>query len=168
MIDQHAAHERLLYEKYTAQIEAQQVAKQPLLVPAVVNLTPSDKVRLLEKQDWFSQLGFEIEDFGDDAIQIRTVPLVMGNPQPQSFFNALLDRSDDMRVRAPLDLKRDRIAQMACKHAIKAGDSLSQEEIIALLALIEKEKTPLTCPHGRPIFIAITKSELEKRFGRIQ
>ena len=168
MIDQHAAHERLLYEKYTAQIEAQQVAKQPLLVPAVVNLTPSDKVRLLEKQDWFSQLGFEIEDFGDDAIQIRTVPLVMGNPQPQSFFNELLDRSDDLRVRAPLDLKRDRIAQMACKHAIKAGDSLSQEEINALLALIEKEKTPLTCPHGRPIFIAITKSELEKRFGRIQ
>ena len=164
-IDQHAAHERILYEKYMKQWESG-VQSQMLLTPYTVTVSAAEKAQIMENRELLSEVGFEIDDFGDRDIQVRAVPQIMGEPDLGPFF--LMGAAELKRLKsAPLSARRDAIMQAACKHAIKGGDTLDKSEIEALLDQMRTTGAPANCPHGRPVIIAIPKSELEKRFSRI-
>lgn len=165
-IDQHAAHERILYEKLMREIDAG-TGSQMLMVSQVVHVTPQDRAKIETYSAEIRAAGFDIEPFGDDAYQIRAVPNVLGIPQSKSAFIEMVDRLGELRVLSTQQKRRDAILQMACKKAIKGGDKLTLEEIRPLLADMLASNAPPTCPHGRPLVVLLTRSELEKRFRRI-
>lgn len=165
-IDQHAAHERILYEKLMREIDAG-VGSQMLMVSQVVHVTPQDKVKIETYSEEIKAAGFDIEPFGDDSYQIRAVPNVLGVPQSKVAFLEMVDRLGELRVLSTQQKRRDAILQMACKKAIKGGDKLTMDEIRPLLADMLASNAPPTCPHGRPLVVVLTRNELEKRFRRI-
>lgn len=166
LIDQHAAHERILYEKLMREIDAG-VGSQVLMVAQVVHVTPQDAVKIESYHEEIRAAGFDIEPFGDDAYQIRAVPNVLGVPQTKSAFLEMVDRLGELRVLSTVQKRRDAILQMACKKAVKGGDKLTMEEIKPLLADMLRTNAPPTCPHGRPLVVVLEKTEIEKRFRRI-
>ena len=166
MIDQHAAHERVLYEKLMREIDAG-VGSQLLMVAQVVHVTPQDAVKIEAYREDIQAAGFDIEPFGDDAYQIRAVPNVLGVPQTKSAFLDMVDRLGELRVLSTAQKRRDAILQMACKKAVKGGDKLTMEEIKPLLVDMLRTNAPPTCPHGRPLVVVLERTEIEKRFKRI-
>ena len=166
LIDQHAAHERILYEKLMREIDAG-VGSQMLMVAQVVQVTPQDAAKIETYAEEIKAAGFEIEPFGDNAYQIRAVPNVLGVPQSRSAFLEMVDHLGELRVLSTQQKRRDAILQMACKKAIKGGDKLTMDEIRPLLADMLASSAPPTCPHGRPLVVALSRSEIEKRFRRI-
>ena len=166
MIDQHAAHERILYEKLMREIDAG-VGAQLLMVAQVVHVTPQDAVKIEAYREDIQAAGFDIEPFGDDAYQIRAVPNVLGVPQTKSAFLDMVDRLGELRVLSTAQKRRDAILQMACKKAVKGGDKLTMEEIKPLLVDMLRTNAPPTCPHGRPLVVVLERTEIEKRFKRI-
>ena len=166
MIDQHAAHERILYEKLMREIDAG-VGSQLLMVAQVVHVTPQDAVKIEAYREDIQAAGFDIEPFGDDAYQIRAVPNVLGVPQTKSAFLDMVDRLGELRVLSTAQKRRDAILQMACKKAVKGGDKLTMEEIKPLLLDMLRTNAPPTCPHGRPLVVVLERTEIEKRFKRI-
>lgn len=165
VIDQHAAHERILYERYMRQWE-NGTASQLLLTPYTVSVSASEKAQIMENRELLRDIGFEVDDFGDRDIQVRAVPQIMGEPDLRPFF--LLSAAELKRLKsAPLAARREAVMQAACKHAVKGGDALSQAEIDSLLKQMSQTGAPASCPHGRPVIVAITRTELEKRFSRI-
>lgn len=166
LIDQHAAHERILYEKLMREIDAG-TGSQILMVPQVVHVTPQDAVKIESYREDISAAGFDIEPFGDDAYQIRAVPNVLGVPQSKGAFLELVDRLGELRVLSTAQKRRDAILQMACKKAIKGGDKLTLDEIKPLIKDMLATNAPPTCPHGRPLVVVLQRTEIEKRFRRI-
>ena len=166
MIDQHAAHERILYEKLMREVDAG-VGSQLLMVAQVVHVTPQDAVKIEAYREDIQAAGFDIEPFGDDAYQIRAVPNVLGVPQTKSAFLDMVDRLGELRVLSTAQKRRDAILQMACKKAVKGGDKLTMEEIKPLLVDMLRTNAPPTCPHGRPLVVVLERTEIEKRFKRI-
>lgn len=166
MIDQHAAHERILYEKLMREIDAG-VGSQLLMVAQVVHVTLQDAVKIEAYREDIQAAGFDIEPFGDDAYQIRAVPNVLGVPQTKSAFLDMVDRLGELRVLSTAQKRRDAILQMACKKAVKGGDKLTMEEIKPLLVDMLRTNAPPTCPHGRPLVVVLERTEIEKRFKRI-
>lgn len=166
MIDQHAAHERILYEKLMREIDAG-VGSQLLMVAQVVHVTPQDAVKIEAYREDIQAAGFDIEPFGDDTYQIRAVPNVLGVPQTKSAFLDMVDRLGELRVLSTAQKRRDAILQMACKKAVKGGDKLTMEEIKPLLVDMLRTNAPPTCPHGRPLVVVLERTEIEKRFKRI-
>lgn len=166
LIDQHAAHERILYEKLMREIDAG-TGSQVLMVAQVVEVTPQDAAKIETYAEEIKAAGFDIEPFGDHAYQIRAVPNVLGIPQSKSAFLEMVDRLGELRVLSTRQKRRDAILQMACKKAIKGGDKLTMEEIRPLLADVVSSSAPPTCPHGRPLVVTLSRSEIEKRFRRI-
>ena len=166
LIDQHAAHERILYEKLMREIDAG-VGSQMLMVAQVVHVTPQDAAKIETYAEEIKAAGFDIEPFGDHTYQIRAVPNVLGVPQSRSAFLDMVDHLGELRVLSTQQKRRDAILQMACKKAIKGGDKLTMEEIKPLLADMLASNAPPTCPHGRPLVVTLSRSEIEKRFRRI-
>ena len=166
MIDQHAAHERILYEKLMREVDTGG-GSQLLLVPQVVRVTPQDVNKLEIYKDEIKDAGYEIVPFGEDSYQIRAVPNVLGVPESKEAFLEMVDHLGELRVLSTRQKRRDAILQMACKKAIKGGEKISMEEVNVLLAEMQKTGAPPTCPHGRPLVVIINKTELEKRFKRI-
>lgn len=166
LIDQHAAHERILYEKLMKEID-QGGGSQVLLVSQIVQVTPQDSARIEQYAQEIREAGFEIEPFGDHAYKLLAVPNVLGVPQSRSAFLEMVDHLGELRVLSTQKKRRDAILQMACKKAIKGGDKLTMEEIEPLLAQMLATNSPPTCPHGRPLIVTLTRTELEKRFRRI-
>lgn len=166
LIDQHAAHERILYEKMMREIDAG-TGSQVLMVAQVVHVTPQDAVKIESYREDIRAAGFDIEPFGDDAYQIRAVPNVLGIPQTKSAFLDMVDRLGELRVLSTAQKRKDAILQMACKKAVKGGDKLTMEEIKPLLADMLRTNAPPTCPHGRPLVVVLERTEIEKRFRRI-
>jgi len=166
LIDQHAAHERILYEKLMREIDAGG-GSQMLMVSQVVHVTPQDQAKIETYAEEIKAAGFDIEPFGDQSYQIRAVPNVLGVPQSKAAFLEMVDRLGELRVLSTHQKRRDAILQMACKKAIKGGDKLTMEEIKPLLADMLASNAPPTCPHGRPLVVVLTRSEIEKRFRRI-
>jgi DNA mismatch repair protein MutL len=167
LVDQHAAHERILFEKILAAARAQDGATQPLLLPVTVELSPADAALLRKSIEHFTQLGFQLDPFGGDTFLITGVPAHF--PQ-ENIAGMLRDILDDLRdsvdsMRRPDEV---RIAQAACKHAVKSEDPLAGPEIERLLEDLAQAEMPYTCPHGRPVMINIPNSEIQKRFGRRQ
>lgn len=165
-IDQHAAHERILYERLMREID-QGKGSQVLLTPQVVQVTPQDSAKIESYAAEIRAAGFDVEPFGDNAYSIRAVPNVLGVPQSRGAFLDMVDHLGELRVLSTQQKRRDAILQMACKKAVKGGDKLTMEEIRPLLSDMLSTGAPPTCPHGRPLVVVLTRSELEKRFRRI-
>ncbi len=165
MIDQHAAHERIMYEKLKDQFLSQDVKTQILLATDVLELSLSEMDLIKNHLDVFSDLGFEIEEFGSNTIALRGVPLVFGKPDSKKLFLDILDNLENS-PNSSYELQLEKIMKRACTAAIKANDKLQDIEVKRLVEDLILTKEPFTCPHGRPIIIEMTKGEIEKRFKR--
>ena len=165
-VDQHAAHERILYEKLMKEMDAG-TGSQILLVPVIANVTPQERERAEAYRQEIESAGYEFQEFGDGAYQIRAVPNVLGEPESRAAFLDMIDRLSELRVLTTREKRRDAILQMACKKAIKGGDRITEDEVAALLAGMSEQDAPPTCPHGRPLVITLSRQEIEKRFRRI-
>lgn len=168
IIDQHAAHEKILFEKYREELKSKQVVSQLLLTPSILELHPDDFILYKENEEIFKESGFMIETFGENTISIREVPIILGKPDIKNLFMEILDNLKNMGTGKTEDVKYDAIARMACRSAIKANDRLSNEEMEYLINNLRFIENPFTCPHGRPTIIKFTLNELEKKFKRIQ
>ena len=167
LVDQHAAHERLTHEAIRTQMLDGGVRTQPLLLPAVVDLPPSDASRLLARAEEFAGLGLELEPFGPGAILVRALPAALGNPDPAPLLRDLADELSEMDESTALHTRLDAvIARLACHGSIRAGRRLAQPEMDALLRQMEATPRAATCSHGRPTFLKLSKAELERMFGR--
>lgn len=166
ILDQHAAHERIMYEQYKKEYEDEKVVTQKLILPEVIDLTNDERELVKENKDLFYRLGFEIEEFGINSLAIRGVPLIFGVPKPKELFFDILDNIKS-NIKSSYDVKLEKIMKIACTNAIKGGDRIANIEIEELLAQLVKTENPYTCPHGRPTIIDISRQELEKRFKRI-
>lgn len=167
IMDQHAAHEKVLYEKLLKAYKEQEVYKQQLMPPVVLNLTLKELDFVKTYESMFEDFGFTLEEFGLDAYCLRTIPSNLFGMDAQVFFRELLDAMEEEVKKFTLDMVIDKIATMACKSAIKANQKLTVREAEELLKECEKLENPYTCPHGRPIVISISKREIEKKFKRI-
>lgn len=166
IVDQHAAHERLLYERLKKQVDESSIVSQQLLVPQILNLNYAEARKFESLSKYFEELGFEIEEFGSLSYAIRAVPVLLGKPNSAELILSMLDETELVKSAKASDILRQKLMQTACKHAIKGGDRLNEEEIKQLMVLIRSEQVPLSCPHGRPILIKLTKRELENKFKR--
>ena len=165
-VDQHAAHERLIYDDLIKSIKSNKVVKQPLLVPYVLNLSYEECEFINSKIDNLAEMGIEIEYFGKTSFKINAVPACLENLNFQEFFSNLFIDLRDLRGLILSDVLTEKIAREACRSAIKAGHVLSSSEIDYLIQKL-KDNLGLKCPHGRPVCIRITKTEIEKWFKRI-
>ncbi len=167
LIDQHASHERIMYEKLKQNYENQTLVIQPMLVPFVLSLNAEDDQIISENIEAICSVGFEIEEFGDKTYKISSVPSIVSNIDFNKFFAMFLAEKLNKNKISESELVKDSIMQMACKSAIKGGDDLSKDEINTLLLEMSKQGLVLFCPHGRPVVVRVTKSEIEKWFKRI-
>ena len=165
-IDQHAAHEKLLFDKINKAYSDGDMIKQPLLIPFVLNVNNEEYQFILSKINVIYDMGIEISEFGRNAFKISTVPAFLSDINLQKFFNEILNDLDVLKSLTLNDVLFEKLAQKACKSAIKAGDKLSQIEIDTLLNEL-KNNLGLKCPHGRPVAIKITRTEIDKWFKRI-
>lgn len=165
LLDQHAAHERVLYERYMNKFYKSDINMQLLLNPIVVELSNVDMLKVEENLELFKNFGFEIDIFGNNHIMIRCVPTIFGVPESEKFILQIIDNIDE--IKNNYELKGERFASMACRSAIKANDKINNLEIKSLFEQMKECKNPFTCPHGRPIIVEISKTEIEKMFKRI-
>lgn len=164
-IDQHAAHERVMYEKYLDEYRRESIAAQQLLAPEIIELTNSEMNNFLENISLFKDLGFDIEEFGNNSIVIRSVPLIFGVPNIRELFYDLLDNINS--IKSNYDTKLEKIMKIACTRAVKSGDHMSNPEILSLFDQLKVCNNPHSCPHGRPTILEMSKTDIEKSFLRI-
>ena len=165
LLDQHAAHEKVLYEEYMKKFKNHKIDMQMLLDPIVMEFSNVDMMKIENNMDLFLNFGFEIELFGNNHIMVRGVPTIFGTPESEKFILQIIDNMEDLS--SSYDLKGDKFASMACRAAIKANDKIHIIEMKKLLLQMEKCENPFTCPHGRPTIVEISKKEIEKMFKRI-
>lgn len=164
-IDQHAAHERLLYDALMARSVA--IVSQTLFLPEDVRLLPTESDVFFTNRAELERFGFVFSDANETSVTLLAVPQIKGVALKAAFLHDVLEYLSGSEEARPNDWFRDAIAQSACKHAIKAGERLSHEEIRQLLAKIAAQNTLLTCPHGRPVAVRFTKTDIEKMFKRV-
>ncbi len=169
LIDQHAAHEKVSYEKILNQLKNDAVQTQILLQPLSVVLTDSETEYLLNNLSLFKKFGFEIQEFGKNTFALRGMPILFSQPVGVDFFNDTLDLliNENKKIDSIYDLKLNKIATIACKSSVKANTYLSEKEVRDLISNMLMLENPNTCPHGRPTMIEISKKEIEKMFKRI-
>lgn len=165
-VDQHAAHERLLYDKLKVKLQERFVVRQPLLEPYLFFASPEETRFLEENILVLRDMGFNIAPFGVESFRIDEVPADLQNINIKEFFAELLSGIDDLKDIKLEDVLKDKIATTACKHAIKGGKQLTDDEIEALMKMIDGD-FGLKCPHGRPVCVTMTKKDFEKMFKRI-
>ena len=166
IIDQHAAHEKVKYERLMKQYHEKTVTSQRLMPPVIVTISPQEEAVLLEHMDTFQTLGFEIESFGGTEYALRSVPTdLYGCNEREMFLEVLNELSDG--VRGNIRVVEEKIASMSCKAAVKGNNRLSMQEAEKLIDELLTLDNPYNCPHGRPTIISMTKTELEKKFKRI-
>jgi DNA mismatch repair protein MutL len=166
LIDQHAAHERVLFEKLMAQHDQRAIPSQALLTPAVVHLAPASAKLLEDQLPVLQHFGFDVEPFGQNSYQVRAMPALFANSDPAAALRALVEdfEEDEAPLQNELEAK---IAGRVCKRlAVKAGQLLSPDEQRALLNDLEACASPRTCPHGRPTMVHLSVDTLERQFGR--
>ena len=165
-IDQHAAHERVMYEKYMKEYKEDLVVTQEILYPVVIELTNEEIDMINESKDIFEKLGFILGVFGDNSIALRGVPMLFGEPRIRDLFLDVLDGLSS-NIQSSYETRIDKIMKISCTNAIKGGDKIDVLEIVALFESLQKCENPYTCPHGRPTIIEISKKYIEKQFLRI-
>ena len=167
LIDQHAGHERLLFDKFTEELRNKQVAIQPLLIPHIVECNYIEHNYISENIDLLNEMGFDISDFGSNSYKISSVPLLFEDININEFFDNVFKDLDNKLILSKNESIKEYIAKKACKSAIKGNDKLSDGEIDYLVSEIFDPSTVLLCPHGRPIITSVSKNEIEKWFKRI-
>ena len=167
IIDQHAAHEKILYERFVSEMKAKSGHSQKLLAPLVVTLSGREWECLDEYREAFTELGFGLEDFGDTEILIQAVPADFLNLDSREVFIDILDSLMTGQKGKKPEMILDRLATIACKAAVKGNNTLSTAEAATLIRDMLSLEEPYHCPHGRPTTIAMSKSEFEKKFKRI-
>ena len=167
MIDQHAAHEKVKYERLVKAIREKDVLSQSIMPPVILQTSAKEELVILEHMDAFDQMGFEIEEFGDHTFCLRAVPVDLFGCSYQELFREVMDELMDGPLTGAPEVVLDKLASMACKAAVKGNMKISQEEAIKLIDELLTLENPYHCPHGRPTIISMTRQEVEKKFKRI-
>ena len=166
IVDQHAAHERLIYDRYKKQMEERSVVRQGMLVPYILSLTPEENIFLEENISLIREMGFDIEPFGFNSYRVCEVPADLKDLDFGAFFHELFSDISGLKSVKMTDILKDKIAMSACKHAVKGGMELTRQEADGLIADMHGDMG-LKCPHGRPVAVKLTKYQIEKMFKRI-
>ena len=166
LADQHAAHERILFDKLNLSVKNAKIDTQTLLLPYVINVNSLEYNFLFSKLDVLNSMGIEISEFGRNAFKVSSIPTFLVDMNLKTFFDDILSDINELKTFSVNELLVEKLAQKACKSAIKSGDKLSESEITILLDKL-KENIGLKCPHGRPVAIKITRTEIDKWFKRI-
>ena len=167
IIDQHAAHEKINYERFLSDYEHQCVSSQSLMPPLIVTLTDREAALLSEYAGLFHSLGYEIDHFGGHEFAVRAVPNILPSVMKDELFKTMIGSlSEEVGAGLP-QLIIEKTASMSCKAAVKGNQKLSTGEAEKLLTELFRLKDPYNCPHGRPTVIRLTKGELERRFKRV-
>ena len=167
LIDQHAAHERLLFDKYSKQVNDKAVTSQMLLIPYTFNVNSLEKQFIDDNIEKLSEIGFDISEFGNLTYKVSTIPSLLAGMNINQFFSDILSELSVFKQLKSSDLILSKLMQHSCKTAVKAGDKLSPNEVEHLIKEIDQTNMHLQCPHGRPVVIKITHKEIEKWFKRI-
>ena len=167
-IDQHVAAERVLYERFVNQVETDGIPVQGLLLPVTLEVTPQQLGVLKIHGDIFKKLGFDLEEFGGNTILIRAIPSPLPTRIAAQTVTDLLDKlpeapHTDVQIPEAMD---NALITLACKSAVKAGDTLDTKEMMNLIKELSEAKLPFNCPHSRPIIVEMGRDELERRFHR--
>ena len=168
IIDQHAAHERVLYEKTLAGMKTRDFTSQMISPPIILDLSMKEAQLLNKYIDRFTRIGFEIEEFGQDSYAVRAVPDNLFSIAKKELLMEMIDNlSDELATEITPDIIDEKVASMSCKAAVKGNMKLSAAEVETLIGELLELDNPYHCPHGRPTIIAMSKRELEKKFKRI-
>jgi DNA mismatch repair protein MutL len=168
IIDQHVAHERVLFERTMERLTNGRLESQRLLEPLLLELPPGARQALADHSADLDRLGFEVEAFGGDAVRVSAVPAVIGRDAIDATVRALAQDLDGFERGAPLDAAVKRLAAtIACHAAVKANDRLTYEKMVHILEELRATAYSTICPHGRPVMLRITRREIEKNFQRI-
>ena len=168
IIDQHAAHERVLYERTLKGMKERTFTSQNISPPIILNLSMNEEEVLKEHIDRFVRIGFEIEPFGGASYAVRAIPDNLFSIAKKDLLTEMLDdMADGLSTGMTPDLIDEKVASMSCKAAVKGNNHLSAMEMDALIGELLELDNPYHCPHGRPTIIAMSKRELEKKFKRI-
>lgn len=165
-IDQHAAHERILFDRLQASWEARAVSSQPMLIPFVLSLNGQEFAFLERNFSVLREIGFEIEEFGDTSVRVSAVPADLMGMDLNAFFGDVLSSMESLRAIRLSEILKDKLATAACKAAVKGGERLTEDEVRALVEQMGGD-VGMKCPHGRPAVVKMKKSEFEKLFKRI-
>jgi DNA mismatch repair protein MutL len=169
LLDQHAAHERILFEQMLTRLEQGDAPSQRLLLPETVELSERDSQFIRENLDSLTRLGIGLSEFGDRTFLLDALPPMVKSKDPRQFVTTLIDELKSVGSSVnKLRLGEDVVAKTVCRHAVKANDSLSRPELEKLVEDLRHCTMPYTCPHGRPTLIEMDFRELEKKFGRVQ
>jgi DNA mismatch repair protein MutL len=167
LMDQHAAHERVLFEEMKRRMEAGGVPTQQLLMPLTVELAPADFEVVSKNIEVLNRLGIAAEPFGGNTLKVDSLPTFLKNDEPQAFLDAVIEElRGASKTMSAMRLGEDMVATTVCRHAVKANDPLRDAELERLLVDLLECEMPFCCPHGRPTLIQMTFAELEKKFGR--
>ena len=166
LIDQHAAHERVMYEKFMKQYHDKDIKLQKLIEPIMLELSPTDSLVVKNNLDVFLQLGIEMEEFGKDTFIVRSLPAVLSKQQDKRIIMDMIDELNSGELSKFSKIKEEQIAIASCRAAVKAHDVLEMPQVYRILQDLFKCENPNTCPHGRPVMIRFPLYEIEKKFSR--
>jgi DNA mismatch repair protein MutL len=167
IVDQHAAHERVLYERLLDAAEGRRVERQRLLFPAFLEVTPPQAAAFEDAADLFDELGFALEPFGAGTLRLDEVPSLLPAATGERLVRAVLAEIVDRdRPRGPADLRHRIAASAACHAAVRAGDPLTPAAMDRIVRDLVEARSPMTCPHGRPTILTLGRERLEREFGR--
>ena len=167
IIDQHAAHEKVLYERFMEKLKKKELTSQMITPPIIVTLSMQEETALKQNLDHFAAVGFVVEHFGDRDYSISAVPDNLYGITDRTLFTEMLDGLTDVSEKSSAQAIQEKIASMSCKAAVKGNHRMTAQEADALIAELLTLENPYNCPHGRPTIVAMTKQELEKKFKRI-
>ena len=167
IIDQHAAHEKILYERTMASLQKREYTSQMIDPPIISSLNSSEQLKLEQYMEHFTSIGFEIEPFGGKEYAVRAVPANLFSVAKRDLLMEMIDDLAEGNGSGTPDLINERVATMSCKAAVKGNHTLSFAEADKLIDELLELKNPYACPHGRPTIISMSKYELEKKFKRI-
>ena len=167
IMDQHAAHEKVMYEKFVKQMEEHTIETQQMNPPVIITMTQTERQIYLEYKEHFDILGFVLEEFGGNEYALREIPLNLYGYNEKELFLSILDSLMESNIRNNKKLILEKIASMSCKAAVKGNQSISFEEAQELVDTLFTLENPYNCPHGRPTIISMSKYEIEKKFKRI-
>ena len=167
MMDQHAAHEKVLYERFMRHLHSKEMSSQMIMPPIILTLNMREEELLKENIDRFTKIGYEIEEFGGNEYKVVAVPAGLPNLDYKALLIEILDNLSDDYKSSEAEIFTDRVATMSCKAAVKGNNKLSVQEVEELMDELMQLENPYNCPHGRPTLIIMTKYDVEKKFKRI-
>ncbi len=166
IVDQHAAQERVLYERFMGQFRGMAVERQRLIEPMIIEVTPGEKLLVHENLAQIAGFGFDVQEFGRNSFLLRTVPMVFDRLQGRDVFLSILDELKSGRSRRLDEAREERIIRKACRASVKANAPLEKAELTGVIQDLFSAENPQTCPHGRPTMLRLTQDDLEKMFRR--